>query len=713
MFYYWNLRIEGIVSFREGDGSLRPLPKKHIDCGLGFERLTSVIQGYTSNYDTDLFKPIFDAIEKGTGSRPYTGKVGTEDVDQMDMSYRVVADHIRTLTIALSDGGRPDNAGRGYVLRRILRRGVRYATEKLNAKRGFFSTLVSVVVDVLGDTFPELRKDPQSVIDVINDEEEQFLKTLSRGHRLLSRCISKLGDSKIVPGDLAWRLYDTYGFPIDLTQLMAEENGLTINMNEYEEAKRRSQVASNAKVEQYGGGVDLDVHAIADLSKQEIKQTDDSLKYNYVALDETPEAEYKFEANVGKVVAIRRNGRFVSEATSGDECGLILDSTCFYSESGGQIYDQGFMNKVGDEEAEFSVKNVQVRGGYVIHIGEIEGTIKVNDKLRQTIDEVRRKLIMNNHTATHILNFGLRQVLGEADQKGSLVAPDRLRFDFTAKGAMTYAQIKDAESISMDMICRNEIVYAKSADLAHAKAVQGLRAVFEETYPDPVRIVSIGVPVDDLLADPHGPGGTITSVEFCGGTHLQRAGHVGKFYITSEDAIAKGIRRIVAVTGPEADKTWHRSLHFEKLVNDIGQKVDGIVSIADRLNLKQLYNEIATLIQDIGQALLPYWRKEDFRNELKRMKSKLDDMDKEYKQQIAQKVIEEAKSLSESHFEDTFLVHKFQDGVSAKALDSALKQIKNKASMVFSVDNDNQKIVCLASVAKLFGPQRSKMPKDN
>ena len=215
----WNLVF---MEFNmEPDGTLKKLPKQNIDCGMGLERLTSVIQGKRSNYDTDLFQPLFTAIQKATGCRPYTGKIGKEDVDGVDMAYRVLADHARTLTIALSDGGRPDNTGRGYVLRRILRRAVRYGTEKLGAKPGTFATLVDAVIEILGDFFPEIRKDPETVKEIMNEEEEQFLKTLSRGQRLLERTINKMPQgSTTLPGDIAWRLYDTYGFPVDLTQLM-------------------------------------------------------------------------------------------------------------------------------------------------------------------------------------------------------------------------------------------------------------------------------------------------------------------------------------------------------------------------------------------------------------------------------------------------------------------------------------------------------------
>ncbi|KAJ4427938.1 hypothetical protein ANN_23948 [Periplaneta americana] len=513
----WNLVF--IQFNRESDGSLRSLPKKHIDCGLGLERLVSVIQQKRSNYDTDLFMPLFDAIQKGTGAPPYKGRVGDEDVDGIDMAYRVLADHARTLTISLSDGGRPDNTGRGYVLRRILRRGVRYATEKLNAKPGFFASLVNTVVAILGDTFPEVKKDPLSVMDIINEEEAQFLKTLSRGRNLLNRTILKLGDSKTVPGDVAWRLYDTYGFPVDLTQLMSEEKGLVVDMKAYEEAKKHAQILSQAKGDLYDDQINIDIHAIADLQNQGVPRTNDMPKYNYHAKSEDKDAEYEFEPCTAKVIALRHSKKFVDYVNSGQECGVLLDKTCFYAEQGGQIYDEGFLVKIGDESVEFSVKNVQVRGGYVLHIGTIEGTLRKGDEVYLHLDEARRRLVMNNHTGTHVLNYALRSVLGtDADQRGSLVAPDRLRFDFTNKGAMSVQQVKATEVQSNAVINKNEPVYAKESKLALAKTIQGLRAVFDETYPDPVRVVSIGVPVEKLENDPYGSLGNNTSVEFCGGT---------------------------------------------------------------------------------------------------------------------------------------------------------------------------------------------------
>ena len=250
---------------------------------MGFERLTSVIQQKRSNYDTDLFMPIFDAIQKGTGTRPYTGKVGSDDADKIDMAYRVVADHIRTLVVSISDGGRPDNIGRGYVLRRILRRGIRFAIKKLNAKPNFFADLVDVVVELLGDAFPEVKRNPQFVKDVINEEEAQFLKTLTRGQKLLEKTISQLdlSVSKEFPGEIAWRLYDTYGFPFDLTELMCEESGMYINKAKFEEAKQISQLKSQATSQNAVEDIMLDVHSIDELKSKFFLHTNDAPKYDY------------------------------------------------------------------------------------------------------------------------------------------------------------------------------------------------------------------------------------------------------------------------------------------------------------------------------------------------------------------------------------------------------------------------------------------------
>ncbi|XP_072936477.1 alanine--tRNA ligase, cytoplasmic [Epargyreus clarus] len=696
----WNLVF--IQFNRESDGSLKLLPKKHIDCGLGLERLVSVIQNKRANYDTDFFMPIFKAIEDGTKIRPYTGKVGQDDVDGIDMAYRVLADHARTLTIALSDGGHPDNTGRGYVLRRILRRAVRYASEKLNAKPGFFASLVHTVVELLGDVFPEIKKDPESIIQMINEEEIQFLKTLTRGRNLLNRTIEKLGDAKIVPGDVAWRMYDTYGFPIDLTQLMCEERGLTIDMDAYDKAKKESQLCSQGKA---SGEVDvlaLDVHAISYLQDNGFPTTDDSPKYNYVPSSKDKEAEYVFGPCTAKIIALRRDKQFVDEISTGQECGVILDRTSFYAEQGGQIFDEGYMVKTDDDSVEFTVKNVQVKGGYVLHTGKVEGTMKVGDSVALHIDTERRRLVMNNHTGTHILNNVLRKVLGnDSDQRGSLVMPDRLRFDFTNKGPMTTQQIKEAEDQIKSIISENKCVYAKHTSLSDAKKIKGLRAMFDEHYPDPVRVVSVGIPVEELEQNPDGPSGFETSVEFCGGSHLHQTGHIGEYVIVSEEGIAKGIRRIVALTGPEATKALNKLSILENEVNNIASFIK---EQGDGVSQKDITKKIVDLTNEISQAQISYWKKEELRNMLKNLKKQIDDKERAAKAMVITQVTEKAKELCLEEKESQIIVTELNAFGNTKALDGALKQVKqflpNTAAMFFSVDQESNKIYCLAAVPK-------------
>lgn len=696
----WNLVF--IQYNRESDGSLKLLPKKHIDCGLGLERLVSVIQDKRANYDTDFFMPIFEAIEKGTKIRPYSGKVGLEDTDGIDMAYRVLADHARTLTIALSDGGYPDNTGRGYVLRRILRRAVRFASEKLNAKPGFFGSLVHIVVKLLGDVFPEIKKDPESIIQTINEEEIQFLKTLTRGRNLLNRTIEKLGDSKIIPGDVAWRMYDTYGFPIDLTQLMCEENGLEIDMEGYERAKKESQLSSQGKTAGQEDLLALDIHAISHLQESGIPVTDDSPKYNYIPSTPEKDAKYEFAPCSGTILALRRDKQFVNEVTTGQECGIVLDKTNFYAEQGGQIFDEGYMVKIDDDSVEFTVKNVQVKGGYVLHMGKVEGTLKVGDSVTLNIDTERRRLVMNNHTGTHILNGVLRKVLGnDSDQRGSLVMPDRLRFDFTNKGPMTIKQVKDAEDEIKSIINANKRVYAKHTSLSEAKKIKGLRAMFDEHYPDPVRVVSVGVPVEELEKNPDGSYGLETSVEFCGGSHLHQTGHIGEYVIVSEEGIAKGIRRIVALTGPEAIKAMNKMSILENEVNNIA---NFIKEQGDNINQKEIVKKIVELTNDVSQAQISYWKKEELRTMLKNLKKQLDDKERAAKAMTINLVIEKAKEMCLEEKCPEIIVSELKAYNNTKALDGALKQVKqlkpNSAAMFLSVDEDSNKIFCLAAVPK-------------
>ncbi|KAI0787758.1 tRNA synthetases class II (A)-domain-containing protein [Fomes fomentarius] len=532
---------------REEDGSLKSLPAKHVDTGMGFERLVSVVQNKRSNYDTDVFEPLFKSIQELTGVRPYSGKFGDEDENGIDTAYRVIADHVRTLTFALSDGGVPNNVGRGYVLRRILRRGARFARKKLGVPIGsFFSSLVPVVIEQMGSVFPEITQKYDDIKEILDEEEESFSRTLDRGEKLFEQYAKRALDAgqKELSGKDVWRLYDTYGFPVDLTRLMAEELGLSVNEAEFDAAQAASKEASKAGVKKGTGEVvALDVHDIAALEKNSaVPKTDDSAKFQ--------------QGNItAKVVAIYSKKAFVrstEEIPEDSTFGLLLDRTSFYAESGGQEYDTGSI--IIDGVAEFEVTNVQVYNGYVLHIGHVKyGKLQVGDEIVSSYDELRRWPLRNNHTATHILNYSLREVLGDhIDQKGSLVAPTKLRFDFSHKAQVSPTELTKIESISQDWVRRNVRVFGKEVPLHVAQKIYSLRAVFGESYPDPVRVVALEHDVDDIAKDLENPKWRKTSIELCGGTHVARTGEIKDFIVTEESGIAKGIRRVVAVTGHEA-----------------------------------------------------------------------------------------------------------------------------------------------------------------
>ena len=370
-----------ILHNRESDRSLRPLPNKHVDTGMGFERLVSVLQDKMSNYDTDVFTPLFKRIQEITGAREYRGKFGDEDSDGIDTAYRVVADHVRTLTFAIADGGVPNNVGRGYVVRRVLRRGARYARKYLNTEIGdFFSKVVPSLVEQMGGMFPEIAKKESDVKEILDEEEKSFAKSLDRGETMFEKYAQqcKLHDSKDLPGTDVWRLYDTYGFPVDLTKLMAEERGLNINDKEVEEAQAKAREASKGEKKAAAGLVKLDVHDLGALElMKDVPKTDDSPKFG--------------RENITAVIkCIYHNKKFLKstkEVPEGGQFGVLLDRTNFYAEQGGQEYDTGRL--VVDGVAEIDVQNVQVYAGYVLHTGYMSyGELSVGEEVICEYDEV-------------------------------------------------------------------------------------------------------------------------------------------------------------------------------------------------------------------------------------------------------------------------------------------------------------------------------------
>eukprot|EP01038_Epipyxis_sp_PR26KG_P006492 gene6492-8926_t len=574
----WNLVF--IQYNRELNGELRQLPNKHIDTGMGLERLTSILQDKRSNYDTDVFMPIFKAIENIIGCKPYQGKLGDEDAAQnyRDTAYRVVADHVRTLTFAITDGAVPSNEGRGYVLRRILRRAVRYGIQTLGAKPGFFSQLVPIVGQQLGGAFPELLAKKSDVMALITEEEMAFTYLLEKGVKYFGEVMNEVKSSggQVIDGEKAFYLYDTLGFPIDLTQIIAAENGFQVDLNGFQLAmntqKERSRTATRTKRLAGRAMLALGVDDIANLNKANIAPTDDSFKYTLGEDTCLPLIGTKIQAIYTEKGPVDE----ISDDTN--SVGIVLSATPFYAESGGQAPDNGIITFINNDgkEVQLEVLDVQVYGGYVLHtcspVGDMTSLngLKVGSRVDARVD--RRRKVAVNHTMTHVLNFALRKVLKEnVIQKGSAVTEDKLRFDFSLNRGVQLDELKEIEQVVNDVIRKKLFVDTKVVSLKSALEINGLRAVFGEVYPDPVRVVSVGPRVDDLIKRADSEEWVDYSVEFCGGTHITNTDQAEAFIVLEETAVAKGIRRISAITGSEAVK----SIAKGKMLSDAAMSVVG------------------------------------------------------------------------------------------------------------------------------------------
>lgn len=488
------------------DGTYTPLPKKNIDTGMGLERMASVMQNVPTNFDTDLFQPIIQATCREAG-------VAYGENRETDIALKVIADHIRTLVFAIGDGVLPSNEGRGYVLRRLLRRAVRYG-RVLGINRPFLYKLTGVVAGIMRDYYPEPEEKKEFIERVIRGEEERFLETLTEGLNILEEVAEqaqKEGRS-VITGEEAFRLYDTYGFPIDLTEDFARERGLAVDREGFEQAmKEQRERARSARKDvdsmQVQGGVLSELH----------------VKSSFVGYTETKVST--------RVAAIIQDDRLAEEVGEGQTCTLILEETPFYAESGGQVADKGW---IASAQARLRVENVQKgpRGEH-LHTARVEqGTLRLGDRVEAVIDADRDD-IRKNHTATHLLHKALKEVLGDhVNQAGSLVAPDRLRFDFTHIGPMSEEEIREVEERVNRQVWADTEVEVLIKPLEEAKKM-GAMALFGEKYGDIVRVIRIG----DY------------SLELCGGTHVNRTNEIGMFKIVSEGGIGSGIRRIEAVTG--------------------------------------------------------------------------------------------------------------------------------------------------------------------
>jgi len=686
---------------READGSLRLLPAQHVDTGMGFERLTSILQGVDSNYDTDIFIPLFEEIQKVTGSRPYAGKVGAEDEGFVDMAYRVIADHIRTLSFAIADGAVPSNEGRGYVLRRVLRRAVRYGRQNLGAELGFFSKLVPKLVSIMGGIFPELVEKQAYVTSIIMDEEESFSRTLDNGLQKFKELAQNVGDDKVFRGSDAHFLYTTMGFPIDLTELMAEEMGLTVDKEGFEaKMKEEQELSAAAHLAKMAGGSGKDMRMVAEqtayLVSKGVEATNDSEKYTW---DKPLEGCTVKALFIGRGETEDKIGFVDTISPESSTIGVILDRTSYYAEAGGQIYDVGTF-KSGN--CTIKVTNVQVYGSFVLHIGEVtEGSLSIGDTVTCSVDYDRRRPIASNHTMTHVLNYALREVLVkrperegkkpniDVDQKGSLVDEFKSRFDFSWNSQLSPQQLSDVEEICRERIAREVPVDAYVAPLADAEKISSLRAVFGEKYPDPVRVVAVTPsPITEILSNPQDAMWNEYSVEFCGGTHLTNTKEAEAFCLLSEEGIAKGIRRIVFVTKEDAKKAMAAADDF-----------DAKLQAADLLEGFELEAKTKVLSVELDALTLSAVKKLEFRDKLSVMTKKVIAFKKERLAGMTDEIKAQAIAAGEAT-EGNKVVFRFDfgiDGKLAKNVATAFgKKIKDKALMLVSADEESNRFLVFA-----------------
>lgn len=512
----WNLVF--IQFNRQADGALLPLGAKHVDTGAGLERITAVVQDKHSNYDTDLFMPIIRALEEMTGRR-YSSQLG----NKTDNAFRVVADHVRSLTIAITDGVTPANEGRGYVMRRILRRAARFG-HVLGATDPFMHKLVPVVADLMGEAFPEVTERKDFVSTVIEAEEASFARTLGRGLEIFGEAAQRAAAApeKTISGQDAFKLYDTFGFPVDLTLLLARERQLKVDEPEFDQLMEAQRQRARAGAKSTSG--------LAALTGVELPATRDAFKY------ETDTHSCKVLGWIDGE-GLHQGGTFDGQ---GEAIGLIVDETCFYAESGGQVGDVG---KIEGEAFEFGVEGTERIAECVIHQGKLtRGQLSIGDAAIARVSAGRQSS-KKNHTATHLLQWALQQVMGDGvRQQGSLVCPEYLRFDFTCPKALSAEDLERVERLVGDKIRADVPVTCAAMGINQAQKL-GAMALFGEKYGSVVRVVSIGAVDESGIAEGF-------SREFCGGTHTRGTGEIGGFAISREESVSAGVRRISALTGP-------------------------------------------------------------------------------------------------------------------------------------------------------------------
>ena len=546
----WNLVF--MQYEKSADGKMNPLPKPSIDTGMGLERISAVMQGVHSNYEIDIFKDLINATAKVTGCK-----------DKNNDSLKVISDHIRSCSFLILDGVTPSNEGRGYVLRRIIRRALRHGN-KLGIKEEFFYKLVPVLRELMGDAYPDLIAHQDKICKVLKQEEIQFSKTLDKGMAIFQNYLAGTTNS-VIPGDLIFKLYDTYGFPVDLTNDIARENGLEIDMEGYNRCMQE-QIARGRSASQFS----------VDYSEQvNLPGKTEFIGYDHSDTNAT-------------ILAIYAENNAVDEIKEGDQVGIILDKTVFYAESGGQVGDTGI---IGTETSLFNVVDCKKVGTHFMHFGHLKhGAISRGDKVKVEIDTHRRQSITCNHSATHLLHEALRLVLGDhVEQRGSMVDGDRFRFDFSHDTSVSAEEIRKVENIVNMEIMRNKKVVTTSMSMEEAQK-KGARALFGEKYGDVVRVVNIG---EDF------------SVELCGGTHVNRSGEIGLVKVALETSVASGIRRIESCSGSKATELCSAQQDQLSAISNVvrGSKGDLPLRIKNLVDEnKNLQKEVKVLKQKLAST---------------------------------------------------------------------------------------------------------------
>ncbi len=582
----WNLVF--IQYNRTGPNTLNELPARHVDTGMGFERIVSVIQDVDSNYRTDLLLPLMDVVMEISGQTK-------EEREKHFTPYRVIADHCRAASFLIADGVVPGNVGRNYICRMIIRRAARFGS-KIGLDDPFLGQVAKKVIELYGNAYPELKKNKKTIIDNLTREEKKFKSTVEGGLSILETYISSMAESdeKEFQGDLAFDLYATHGLPLEITKDVLEENGFTVSQKGFYDAMEEHRLSSGAGKE-FGplGGEDAGFYSevVSGLIKEKVIDKDGVFADPYASLLINTE-----------VVSIIKNGSLVLDISEGDVAEIVTRNTNYYIESGGQVSDTGFI-KSENGESIFVVKDVRKPApGIIVHSGKMqEGQIQVGQTVEVEVDKKRRQDIMRNHTATHLLQAKLREVLGEhVRQAGSLVAPDRLRFDFTHPKAVTPDQLEEIEKQVNNAILENSSLIVSHKKLDQALS-EGATALFGEKYGEDVRTIAIGE------AMPY-------SYELCGGTHVSETGDIGSFIITSEGSAAAGVRRIEAVTGRKAYEIIHKRLSTMKITaNELECPIDNL-----HLTVKKLLNEKQKLLDQVAKLL-----KEQALNEYQKAKEEI------------------------------------------------------------------------------------------